>query len=187
MALAWKTAPELIGAERAPGQRDILGPMKTRSSESTNGICGETQLTNALSAKTVEAFLAGQVETSYPEGQVLLDEGELSNGIFVVHSGRVKVFRTTNGSASSSHMAHRGAVLGLSTVVSGRPAEATAETASRARVAYLSKECLMKLMQRDAEFAYRVVNVLSETLRDPFERLRPSRRRRHRRNSAARN
>jgi len=151
-----------------------------------NGTCGQAQLTRSLKPETVEAFLAGQVETLYPEGRVLLDEGELVDGIFVVHSGRVRICPMKNGHAGGAHIARRGEVLGLSTMVSGRPSEASAKTLSRARVAFMPKECLMKLMYQDAEFAFRIVHVLSESLRDPFDRFRPSRRRRGRRNSRAR-
>lgn len=160
---------------------------ETRCTDAMNTTGAREQLTSSLKHETLDALLAGQVENSYPGGRVLLGEGEISNGVYVIHSGRVRISRQVNGSAGSSRIARPGEVVGLSTVVSGRPSEATAKTLGPSRLAFIPRDRLMKLMERDAEFAYRVVRVLCESLADPFDRLRPPRRRRRRRNSRARN
>lgn len=139
--------------------------------------CAREQLTSHMNRETLKAFDAGQVEYSYPRGRVLLGKGELSDGIYLIHSGRVRVTRESNGAARGSRIARPGEILGLSTAVSGRPSDATAETLGPSRVSFMSKEALMKLMQRDAGFAYCVVRMLCESLADPFDRFRSPRRR----------
>jgi CRP-like cAMP-binding protein len=138
------------------------------------------QLTSYMNRDTRKAFDAGQVEYSYPRGRVLLGKGELSDGIYLIRSGKVRVSRESNGAAGGSRIARPGEILGLSTAVSGRPSESTAETLGPSRVSFMSKEALMKLMHRDAEFAYRVVRILCESLADPFDRFRSPRRRKRR-------
>jgi len=147
----------------------------------TNG--AHVQLTSSLKPKTREAFQAGQVERCYPKGRVVFGEGETSDGIYLIHSGRVKLFRTENGTAGSPRIARPGEILGLSTVITGRGSDATAETLGPSRLSFIPRDTFMKLMHHDADFAFGILRTLCESLRDPFDRFRSPHRRRRRRTS----
>jgi len=168
------------GTLRPEGWRSLCAERIERQvAPAMKSFCGESQLLDSLKPETVKAFIAAQVESFYPQGTVLLDSAHAPDGIFVVLSGRVRLSAPPNGSAHNTRLARRGEVLGLSTVVCGRESETIAQTVSRARLAYLPKTYLIRLMERDPDFAYRVVCLLCSSLRDPFDHLRP-RRRNHR-------
>jgi CRP/FNR family cyclic AMP-dependent transcriptional regulator len=85
----------------------------------------------------------------YPSRSVLLRQGERPPGVLIVRRGTVKISITSsNGRTVILRVAGVGEILGLSSVLSGEPCLAAAETLEETEVAYIdSKQFLQVLLQ----------------------------------------
>src|SRR5262249_3397304 len=78
---------------------------------------------------TLQALERLRSIATYPEGAMLFMEGQPSRGIFVLCNGRAKLSTSSSdGKTIILRIAEAGEVLGLSSTVSGKPYEVTAET-----------------------------------------------------------
>ena len=84
--------------------------------------------------------------TLYPAYAVLLSEGQIPQGVFIVCSGRVKLSVTTReGKTVIVRIAENRQVLGLSAIISGRPAPVTVTTIDFCQIKFVERENFMRL------------------------------------------
>lgn len=106
-----------------------------------------------------------KVSKSYPRGSVLFVEGQTPRGIYVLCEGRAKVSITSaEGRTFVLRIAEAGDVLGINSVLTGRPSEATVETMERCRIDFVSREDLLKLLDRDRKACLGVAHALGNIL-----------------------
>ncbi len=147
--------------------------MKKLSSKSINGNLGHEQLFTSLKPEILEAFRANQVTRFYPPGFVVFNAGETSKGIYLIHEGKIRLSMSGGGSTGlNSRLARRGEILGLSTTVSGRPYEVTAESVCLTKLSFIPKNDVIRLMDQDSDFAFRVLHFLCDDLGNAFEHVR---------------
>src|ERR1700678_3667646 len=78
------------------------------------------------------------IPTTYPTGAVLFAEGQAARGVLIVRRGRVKLSICGSGGRTLIlRMVETGCPLGVASVVSGRPYEATAETQEPSEISFL--------------------------------------------------
>jgi CRP/FNR family cyclic AMP-dependent transcriptional regulator len=95
----------------------------------------------------------------YPVRSVLFREGEPPVGIFIVKRGTVKLFMTSSkGRAVILRIARAGEILGLSSVLSGDPYLATAETLEDTEVSYVEREPFLETLTRNPQAALSVAH-----------------------------
>src|SRR5438477_4600808 len=98
----------------------------------------------------------------YPRGAVVLHEGNIARGVYVLSSGRVKVsISSADGKKLIIRVAKSGDVLGLYAGLTGRPFEATAEMVEGGRVDFVSRTDLLNLMGRQQSFSSDLVEMFS--------------------------
>ena len=103
------------------------------------------------------------ITTTYPTGAVLFAEGQAARGVFIVRRGRVKLsICGSDGRTLILRMVETGCPLGVASVVSGRPYEATAETQEPSEISFLRHSDLLRLMRLHGEIALWVTQHISQ-------------------------
>lgn len=103
------------------------------------------------------------ITTTYPTGAVLFAEGQAARGVFIVRRGRVKLsICGSDGRTLILRLVETGCPLGVASVVSGRPYEATAETQGPSEISFLRHSDLLRLMRLHGEVALWVTQHISQ-------------------------
>lgn len=155
--------------------------MKKSARRNLKASFGHEHLFGSLKPEMLEAFQKNQVTQFFPAGAIVLGVGETPKGIFVIRTGKVRLSMLGRGSGGPAHrVASRGEILGLSAMVSGKPCEVTSQTQTPAELIFIPRNAIIRLMDEDADFAFRVLQYLCNDLGDAFEsvrsHLRPHRR-----------
>jgi CRP/FNR family transcriptional regulator, cyclic AMP receptor protein len=102
----------------------------------------------------------------YPDGSELFVDGEPARGVYLLRSGRVKLFICSGeGKTLILRMAKAGDVLGLPGTLSGRQYEVTARTVGPCEVAFIKRDVFLRFMRAHKEVciavAYQLTNIYS--------------------------
>jgi CRP-like cAMP-binding protein len=93
----------------------------------------------------------------HPKGATLFAEGQPSRGVFILHSGRIKLFtHSANGRTLILRFADPGEMLGLAGAMSGQPYETWAEAIEPTRTNFVDRRHLTQLMQNRCALAVQV-------------------------------
>jgi len=108
--------------------------------------------------------------TLYPAYATLLKEGQIAPGVYIVCSGRVKLsVETAAGKTVILKVAERRHVLGLSTVVTERPAPVTATTMDLCQIKFVERNNFMRLMEGDPQIALTCARQLAQEAAGTFD------------------
>ncbi len=114
-----------------------------------------------------------RVSKDYPRGSVLFVEGQRPRGVYVVCEGRAKVsIASAEGKTLILRIAQPGDLLGMNATLTGQPYGATVETLERCRTGFISREDLLKLLDRDKRACLGVAQALSRKLSAVVEHTR---------------
>ncbi len=126
-----------------------------------------------LPADALQAFDGIKNVSLYPRGAVLFAEGRQPRGIFVLCDGRAKLsICSESGKRLMLRIAGPGEVLGISSALSNRPYEVTAETLDACQVVFVKRKELLKFLREHREACLQVVHLLSGDLHTAYERVR---------------
>jgi CRP/FNR family transcriptional regulator len=116
-----------------------------------------------LSETSKKVFESLQITNYYPKDSRLFVEGQPSNGIYILCSGRVKLSTCSkDGRVIILHIAEPGEVLGLSATVSDSFHIATAEAIEPCRVNFVRNTNFLNFLEHNAEACLNVVRQLSQ-------------------------
>jgi CRP/FNR family transcriptional regulator len=149
-------------------------PIGTEKSEScqTCALKGNGFFCN-LSPNALKALDAIKFSTSYPSGAVLFAEGETARGVMVLCKGRVKVSMTSSeGKTLILRVARAGEVLGLHSVVSNRPCQATVETLELSQVNFFRREDFLRFLREHGEASLMAAQHLSKSYEIACDQVR---------------
>lgn len=128
---------------------------------------------NKLTPAALQDLLSMQTPINYPANKVLFSEKEETRGVFVVLSGEVKLsINSSEGRRLSLRIARKGEILGLSSTLSGRPYELTAETLYPATIAPIGRREFLSFLARHPEAYQIVTEELSRHVHMACEQLR---------------
>ena len=100
---------------------------------------------------------------AFPGGSVIFSEGEPTKGVYLLCKGKVKLsIGGSDGKTLILHIAEPGELLGLSSAVSRRPYQTTAEARENCQMVYISAEDLTRLMRDHNDICLRVAEHLSK-------------------------
>ena len=134
---------------------------------------GDHSFLAGLSSKTLDELNQIKHTSSYPEGAVVLMEGQAPRGVFVVCQGRVKLMTTNaDGKTLIVKIAQPGEVLGLQAVVTGEAYELTAETLQPSQLAYISRENFLRFLRTHGDACLRATQHLSGDCHSAYEVIR---------------
>jgi CRP/FNR family cyclic AMP-dependent transcriptional regulator len=116
----------------------------------------------SLSQSSIEALDDIKHATSYPEGAVVFMEGQAARGVYILCQGRVKMMATNpEGRTLILKIAEPGEVLGLHSVVSGKPHELTVETLQPSQLAFIGREDFLKFLRAQGDACLRAAQHIS--------------------------
>ncbi|HXZ13465.1 MAG TPA: Crp/Fnr family transcriptional regulator [Candidatus Sulfotelmatobacter sp.] len=126
-----------------------------------------------LTAKAADDFNSLKSISAYPEGAVLFMECQDPRGVFIVCEGEVKLtISSSEGKTLILRIAQAGEILGLMSVLSGKPYEVTAETLHPCQIAFVRREDFQQFMAEHPEALQGVVKQLSSNYHGACEQLR---------------
>ena len=99
-----------------------------------------------------------------PTGTALFGEGQPSRGVFILYSGRVKLFTSSvEGKTLILGFANPGEILGLAGTLSGQPYEAWAEAIQPTQTGFVERRYLVHQMRHQTELALQVAMQLGQS------------------------
>jgi CRP/FNR family transcriptional regulator, cyclic AMP receptor protein len=108
--------------------------------------------------------------TLYPANAILLSEGEIPRGVYIVCSGRAKLAVTArDGKTIILKIAGDRHVLGLSAVVSASPSPVAVTTIELCQIKFIERDSLLRLFGSNAHTALACVRLLAREVTTSFD------------------
>lgn len=122
---------------------------------------------SGLSREEREALGRGLFEKRVPKNEVLLWEGEPGNALYIVGSGRMKVFRTSaEGKEQVLRVMYPGDSFNEVPVFDGGPNPASAMALEDSVVFGIRREGMLRILRDYPQVSVNVIRVFSRRLRD---------------------
>jgi CRP/FNR family transcriptional regulator len=112
-------------------------------------------------------WLASIVEVkTHAKGKIIFTEGEIAAGLYVVHTGRVKIYKlSTEGKEQILHIFGPGEPFGEVAVFAGGQFPAYAETLGPSETLFLPRKKFVELITKDPSLAMNMLAMLSKRLK----------------------
>jgi CRP/FNR family transcriptional regulator, cyclic AMP receptor protein len=111
--------------------------------------------------------------SSYPGGALIFMEGEAPRGVYILCQGRAKVLTTNSeGRTLILKIAQPGEILGLNSVIAGRPQEFTVETWQPSQLAFISREDFLLFIREHGDACLRVAQHLGRDCHTAYDFIR---------------
>ena len=109
----------------------------------------------------------------YPKSTMLFIEGQQPRGVFVLCSGKAKLYTSaSDGKTIITKISESGDVLGLNATISSRPYEVTAEMIEPGQANFIARDALLQFLRLHGEVALRVAEQLSRNYYAAYEEIR---------------
>ena len=106
------------------------------------------------------------VDQIFRRGQIIFSEGDEGNGLYVVISGRVKIFKVSpDGKEQILHLFGPGEPFGEVPVFAGEHFPAHAESIEESRIFFFPRDAFIDLIRKNPFIALSMLAVLSRRLR----------------------
>jgi CRP/FNR family transcriptional regulator, cyclic AMP receptor protein len=134
---------------------------------------GPDSFFSGLSSATLTELNRIKHASSYPEGAIVLMEGQAARGIYIVCQGRVKLMTTNSeGKTLIVKIAQPGEILGLQSVVTGKPYELTVETLQPSQLAFISCDQFLRFLKTHGDACLRATQHLSQDCQAAYDVIR---------------
>ncbi len=118
-----------------------------------------------VSSQAFQTLAAYAIPSRRQKGEVLFIEGHPSRGVFILCSGRVKLFTASeDGKTFTLKFANPGEILGLAGTLSCQSYEASAKAVEPAAIGFVERKALVHIIRHDGEVATQVAMQLSTYL-----------------------
>jgi CRP/FNR family transcriptional regulator len=109
----------------------------------------------------------------YPKSTMLFIEGQQPRGVFVLCTGKAKLFASSrDGKTIITKISDAGDVLGLNATISNRPYEVTAEMMEPGQANFIARDALLQFLREYGEVALRVAEQLCSNYYTAYEEIR---------------
>ncbi len=126
----------------------------------------QTSLFESLEEEFLLELVASGRRRRYDGDQTVFMQGDRAGGLYIVLSGRVKVFKVSpKGREQTLMVMGSGQPVGEVAVLSGEAYPATAETLEPSELLYIPRQAFLDLVAREPEVALRLLAALSSRLR----------------------
>jgi CRP/FNR family transcriptional regulator len=124
--------------------------------------------------ETLKAFDSITFANVYPEDAVLYAEGETPQGLFILCYGQVKMTISASGSGKTliKRIVEPGEVLGLSSVLSGNPYKASAETVRPSQLKFVKREDFLRFYAEHRDVSFNIARQLIEECESDADQIR---------------
>ena len=125
-----------------------------------------------LTAPQVEQLIQASVAQKVPAGQALINEGERVSGLMVLLQGKVEIFKQgPDGLRQSLANLDAPTLVGEMSVITDRPASATAIALADCELQLLTRAQFQRLIAADNIAAYRLVVIIAGVLAERLAKL----------------
>ncbi len=107
----------------------------------------------------------------YGAGERIFTEGDLATTMFIVQSGKVRVFRIVNGQKRVHGTMEKGDFFGEMSILEGLPRTVSAEAVEDTELIEINSMTFDKMIKGNIEIAIRMLRKLSIRLRDAESRI----------------
>lgn len=108
----------------------------------------------------------------YRKGQLVFHEGSRPSGLFVVHSGKVKIYKIgEEGREQIIRFAKTGDIIGYRALLSDDLYMASASTMEESGICFIPRTLIKELIAKEPSFPLEVMKLLSIDLRKAEEKL----------------
>ncbi len=114
---------------------------------------------------------AKELERTYFDGEVIVEEGERSRDMFVIQSGTVRISKRVGSREVELARLSQGDFFGEMSLLESLPRDATAQAVGEAQLLVVSAGALLVRMRRDPTFAFEMLHRLSGRVRTLNARL----------------
>lgn len=152
--------------------------MKLQDSFQVTQRCPVCELPNGgffcdLPSTAFQAFEAIKITNTYPKGSLLYLEGQMSNGVYVLCRGRVKLsICSRDGKSIILRIAEPGEVLGLNAAVNDTLLDSTAEVLESCQVNFVRKADFVRLLEKYGEACFNAVKQMSREYNAAHRQIR---------------
>jgi CRP/FNR family transcriptional regulator, cyclic AMP receptor protein len=99
---------------------------------------------------------------TYPKGAILFVEGQEPHGVFILCTGRVKLYSAAaNGKSVIFRIADAGEIIGLPSTLSEKPYEVTAEALEPTQANFIRRDAFLGFLRQHGDAALKVAEMLS--------------------------
>ncbi|HEX6085278.1 MAG TPA: cyclic nucleotide-binding domain-containing protein [Thermoanaerobaculia bacterium] len=125
-----------------------------------------------MTDQLLETLAPHQIAATYPPGAILFAEGAPPAGVHVLLSGAVDLHFAGRNSDRPLRVAERGTILGLSSMMGGRPHEYTAAAAKPVRTGFLDTATFFRVLNEQPALWLDVLRILSRDISSCYDRVR---------------
>lgn len=99
-------------------------------------------------------------------GEVIVQQGEMGDCMYVIQSGKVEVFREEGGAETRLAVLEDGDVFGEMALFEREPRSATVRAIGDARVLTVDKRIFLRRVHEDPSLAFRILQKMSHRIRE---------------------
>lgn len=121
----------------------------------------------------MNALQRDEQRQTWKPGAVLFQENDRPSGIYIIHSGMIDLrYSTREGVTKALQRATSGDILGLSSVLSGRPLDCSAIARTRCVTGFVSADAFRRLLEERPSVWFQVLQFLSRDLNACWDYMR---------------
>lgn len=110
--------------------------------------------------------LFDRYRVSFKKGQLVFTEGELGSEMFIIQSGKVRIFKNIDGFDQTLTVLEKGDFFGEMSILEGMPRSASAEAEEDCDLIKINSANFVAMIKSNIEIAIRIMRKLSLRLRE---------------------
>lgn len=141
-------------------------------SEENGKLLRNLPLFNNLTDSEIEILSKVLIKKDYPSGEILIEQNDISNSVYIIITGDVKVYRLSeDGEEINLAVLGKGEIVGELSFLDNEPRSAFVETIQKSQVLILSKDNFLHVLKDHNTIAINLLKTLSSRVRASDERL----------------
>jgi CRP-like cAMP-binding protein len=109
---------------------------------------------------------SGELGKVYHDGDVLVRQGEVGNGMFVIQQGRVQILVEHDGEERPIRQAGEGELIGEMAIFDKQVRSATVRAVGDVRVLTIDKKNFLRRITEEPSLAFHIVQTMSRRVRE---------------------
>lgn len=106
-----------------------------------------------------------------PQGTLIFKDGDRGDEMFIIKSGRVRIFKKIVDADKTFAVLGPGEFFGEMAIIEGKPRSASAEAVEDCRLLVISSETFDTMLRSNPEIAVRMIKKLSQRLRETNKQI----------------
>jgi CRP-like cAMP-binding protein len=132
---------------------------------------GQVPLFARLGRSELKKLAGLCIPRNFPEGTLIIEEGSVGLGLFVITAGRVEIFMGSGESRVDLATLEAGGIVGELSVIDDVERSASVRTMTDTECLLLTRDSFQTLLRQDPEIAWCVVPVLTQRVRALQDRV----------------